>query len=116
MLPGQRVLVLNKSSRKRGKLENKSEQCPYVIVKQPNQTTSWICLYMWLNKRARMGRVGGLYPGRVELVCVPTAPTRVLCTSRKPHGVTLVPPCRWISRTTGTTGGRKQTTQRLKPQ
>lgn len=36
LLPGQRVLVLNKRSRVRGKLENKWEADPYVIVSQPN--------------------------------------------------------------------------------
>lgn len=36
MLPGQRVMVLNKRSRTRGKLENKWERLIYVVVSQPN--------------------------------------------------------------------------------
>lgn len=36
LLPGQRVLVLNKRSRTRGKLDSKWERVPYVVVSQPN--------------------------------------------------------------------------------
>lgn len=36
LLPGQRVMVLNKRSRARGKLDSKWERTPYVVVSQPN--------------------------------------------------------------------------------